>query len=65
MIIDLFGIDGEFLGQETLKHFNVNMNFFLDYDGLRKTVLKRIELCDIKSTKLAMQPFIPSTIAVF
>ena len=64
LIIDLFDTDGEFLSQETLKHFNVNMNF-LDYAGLRKTVLKRIELCDIKNTKLAMQPFIPSTIAVF
>mgnify|MGYP003685689069 FL=1 len=49
LIIDLFDTDGEFLSQETLKHFIVNMNF-LDYAGLRKTVLKRIELCDIKQT---------------
>ena len=47
MIIDLLDTDGEFLSQETLKHFNVN---FLDYAGLRKTVLKRIEICDIKKT---------------
>ena len=26
LIIDLFDTDGEFLSQETLKHFNVNMN---------------------------------------
>ena len=28
LIIDLFDTDGEFLSQETLKHFNVNVNFF-------------------------------------
>ena len=40
LIIDLFNSYGEFLSQKTLKHFNVNM-IFLDYAGLRKTVLKR------------------------
>ena len=50
LIIDLFDTDGEFLSQETLKHFNVN---FLDYAGLRKTVLKRIELCDIKKHQIS------------
>ena len=51
MIIDLFDTDSEFLSQETLKHFNVNMNF-LDYAGLRKTVLKRIEICDKKKHQI-------------
>ena len=64
MIVDLFDTDGEFLSLETVTHFKVNMNF-LDYAGLKQTVLKRVALCDMKNTKLTMQSFIPSTIAVF
>lgn len=31
----------------------------------RKTVRKEIEFCNIKDTKLAMQPFIPNAIAFY
>lgn len=54
-IIDLFDIDDDFRSFESLIELGIKTNF-VEYNGLKKSILKRIGECNIKESKPTVGP---------
>lgn len=63
-IIDFFDIDGDFRSFEFLIEFGIKINF-VEYNGLKKSILKWIGECNIKEIKLIVGLYILNILVIF
>ena len=63
-IIDLFNEDGSFRSLDSLFNLNIKTNF-LEYNGLKHCVLKRIGKSNIKTFREKVEPYIPNALFIF